>query len=295
MRLRYAALFLLVPCALFACGDDAATPDSGDGIPDSGFPRFDAGRDATLSPDASDAAPSDAAGDAVAQDAPRADGEGGSAITPPVADGTISPGEYGVHADGQNQQTSDVDAANRSTWYMTWDDVYLYVGITFANVTEGAVLYIDTDPPQTFDGGTNADGTRVGFGYDTVVANLPMRADFVAYLKSTYNDYRRADGAGGWSAQTVAQMTQVGSGSTREIVIPWTAIRTQGRPPSFAWAGYVVSNSSQYVYSEMPPDNPGGSVGDGGASASFTLTHVYRVDNATPGTGTKPFANKLVP
>jgi hypothetical protein len=276
---------------LAACGDDAPAP-SGDGIPDASYVRFDAGRDATLGSDASDSsAPSDAPEDRSSG----GDSEGGPVVTPPVADGTIAAGEYGVHVDGQNQQTSDVDAANRSTWYMTWDDVYLYVGITFANVTEGAVLYVDTNPPATFDGGTNAEGTRVGFGYDTVNPTLPMRADFVGYLKSTYNDYRRADGGGGWGAQTPAAMTQVGTGNTREMVIPWTAIRPQGRPPSFAWAGYVVSNSSQYVYSEMPPENPGGSVGDGGGPASMTLTHIYRVDNATPGTGTKPFANKLVP
>jgi hypothetical protein len=280
-----------LPALVLACGDDAVGPDSGDGVPDSGFPRPDAGRDATLPTDGSpgDGAPGDAPRDQASGDTSAPDADGGG-IVPPVADGVIGAGEYGVHTNGQNQQESDVDAAQRSTWTMTWDEVYLYVGVTFANVTEGVVLYIDTNPPAQFDGGTNGDGTRVGFGYDTVAVTVPMRADFVAYAKSTYNEYRRSDADGGWGAQTAATLTQVGTGTTRELVIPWTAIRPAGRPPSFAWAGYVVSNASQYVYSEMPPDNPGGSVG-----AAVTFTHLYRVDNATPGTGTKPFANKLMP
>ena len=35
----------------------------------------------------------------------------------PVIDGTISSNEYGVHTDGQNQQSTGTG----QNWYMTWD------------------------------------------------------------------------------------------------------------------------------------------------------------------------------
>src|SRR5918997_2453693 len=70
----------------------------------------------------------------------------------PAVDGTVAPAEYGNHADGQNAKSN-----GGTTWYMTWDDANLYVGITGANVTEGAVLSLERHPAR-FDSGTNADG-----------------------------------------------------------------------------------------------------------------------------------------
>jgi hypothetical protein len=162
--------------------------------------------------------------------------------------------------------------------------------VSSSNVSEGIVLYVDTNPVAQLDAGTNSDGTRLGFAYDTVAVTVPMRADFVAYSKSGYNECRHADGAGGWGTPTTGAITQAGTGTTREVRIPWTAVRGAGRPTSFDWTGYAVSNSSQYVYAEMPPTNPGGSVG-----AAVTFGHLYRVTDATPGIGTKPFSNDVTP
>ena len=108
-------------------------------------------------------------------------------------------------------------------------------------------------------------------------------------MKSAYNEVRTADGAGGWTSPSVGAVTQVGTGNIRELVIPWSLIRSAGRPTAFSWLGYATS-AGGYAYAEMPPSNPGGTIG---TSAAFT--HFYDVTDATPGTGTKPFANDVTP
>lgn len=226
--------------------------------------------------------------DAASIDAPS---EASSGPVPPVADGTISPGEYGVHTNGHNMATSDVDAASPTTWAMTWDSKNVYLAVAFAEVNEAIVFYLDTNPlAGSANSGSDADGSLAGYSYDgTRLSPLPMRADVVAYVKASYNEVRVADGAGSWGSPTVSASVQVGSGATREIVIPWTAIRPAGRPAGFGWLGYAAS-AGGYVYGEMPPVNPGGNVG-----LAAVFTHFYGVTDATPATGTKPFANVLTP
>src|SRR5579863_8676440 len=58
----------------------------------------------------------------------------------PSVDGVIQSGEYGNTANGTNQ----IGTSTSQTWYMTWDAMNLYVGITNANLSEGAVIYIGT-------------------------------------------------------------------------------------------------------------------------------------------------------
>jgi hypothetical protein len=278
-----------------ACAEGSRSEsDPGTLIPIDGGRRKDAGPDASHVGDDADVGPDLDAGD------PRRDADAGETVNdadangppaPPIADGTISPGEYGVHSNGHNMQTSDVDAASPSAWYMTWDASNVYVAISFADVTEGVVLYFDSNPiAGSPSGGSDADGSLVGYTYDgSGLSPLPFRADFVAYVKDTYNEVRIADGAGQWGAPVTSALTQVGGGNTREIVIPWTSIRPAGRPTAFSWLGYATS-ASGYVYAEMPPDNPSGSLGP---SAEFP--HFYAITDATPATGTPPFASDLSP
>jgi hypothetical protein len=243
--------------------------------------------------DAGATAPADAAAD-VEGDVPFTDAalESGSpaalpdAGPPPIVDGVIGPSEYGVHVDGQNQQTSGTPG---NVWYMTWSDATLYVGVTSANVAEGVILYLDHAPLTPSTSGTNADGSLVGLAYDNTGGTLPFRADFVAYVKSTYQEHRRADGANGWSAPVTAGLTVQGTGAVREIAIPWTAVRAGGRPAAFSWLGYATS-AGGYVYGQLPVGNPGGTIGLDAAFGVF-----YKVTDTTPGAGTKPFANKLMP
>ncbi len=197
----------------------------------------------------------------------------------PAVNGTIAAGEYGVHTDGQNQQTS-----GGATWFMTWDAANLYVGISGANVTEAAVLYLDKNPLAPINGGADVNGTLVGQSYDgTNFAALQFRADLVVYVKNTYREYRTADGANGWSGPTTGFGGLADNGSTvRELAIPWAAIG--GQPASFAWFGYVTSGGGS-VYGQVPTENAGGAIGGAARYGRY-----YTVSSTADGLSTAPFS-----
>lgn len=234
--------------------------------------------------DAAASADEDAAADADAVAVPDAAGPPDAgpdapSVPMPTVDGTLSPGEYGT-ADNQL-------AGATTTWLMTWDDDKLYVGVSGANVAEGVVLYLDTAPLAPSTSGSNADGSIAGTPYDgTRALALPFRADFVAYVKSTYQEHRAADGANGWGGPVTSGITVAGAGSTREIAIPWSTVRAGGRPSSFGWLAYATS-AGGYVYGQMPASNPGGNVGTSATFAAF-----YKVADATQ---RKPFAAIATP
>jgi hypothetical protein len=208
----------------------------------------------------------------------------------PNINGTIAAGEYGMHSEGENQQTS-----GGQTWYVTWDNNNLYFGITNANTNEAAVIYIDTNPIIPINGGGNADGTIVGQPYDgTNFAELPFRANVAMYVRGgtnpgTYREYRLSNGSGGWGPNTTGfgSFAETG-GNTREFSFPWSAVG--GRPASFAWFGYLTSNvissgNDGYVYGQVPTENAGGDIG-----TSARYSRYYIVNNTGNGTSTKPFA-----
>jgi glycosidase len=201
----------------------------------------------------------------------------------PTVNGTISPNEYGVHTDGQNQQSTGTG----QNWYMTWDNNNLYVGITNANLSEGAVIYIDRNPISPVNGGNNSNGNLVGFNYDnTNFSQLPFRADYVTYFKDGYREFRTANGSGGWSGQTAFSGSYAsGAGNVREIGIPWNDITGGGgRPASFLFFGYLTSPGG-FVYGQVPQDNSGAFIG-----TSATYSHYYTVTSTADGASTKPFS-----
>ena len=188
-------------------------------------------------------------------------------------EGNISPSnEYGA-----NNQLNNAGNTGQ-TWYMTWDATNLYVAVTNANLSEGAVLYI----------GPAANGTTTGFNYDGAsFSSLPFRAQFVTYFKDGYREYRRADGAGGWTGSTAFYGAYAaGGGNVREVAIPWSAITGAGMPASFVFFGYVTSNGG-YVYGQAPADNAGQFIG-----TSATYTQYFAVANTGNGTSTPPFSNE---
>ena len=240
-------------------------------------PASPEGHDDQVVVDAGSDATADSGGDA-SIDAGQDSGPGLPVVTPPIVDGTITAGEYGVHVDGQNQQASVVGNPASTTWYMTWTNADLYVGISAANLAEGVVLYVDAAATG------NVNGTTVGYAYDGTRPSLPIHADFVVYVKAGYEETRATDSANGWTAPVVNALTVSTAGTTREFRIPWTQIRAAGRPAAFAWLGYATS-SSGYVYGQLPAMNAGGSIGLSTPYGSF-----YGITDSTPGTGTKPFA-----
>ncbi|NBW28743.1 MAG: hypothetical protein EBR38_09290 [Flavobacteriaceae bacterium] len=203
-----------------------------------------------------------------------------STTTNPI-NGTIASNEYGTHTDGNNQQSSST-----GTWYMTSDASNLYVGISGANTTQGAILYLDKSPIVPVNGGTNSDGTLVGNNYDgSSFANLPFRADLVVYFKDGYQEYRTSNGSNGWSNATTSGMTYNSSGgNVREIAIPWSVIG--GRPTAYNWFGYVAYSGGG-AYASVPTENPG----SGGGliiGTSATWDRYYTVST----TSTMPFSRK---
>jgi len=203
---------------------------------------------------------------------------------PPTVNGTIGSNEYGDHTDRHNRLDS-----GGTNWYATWDDTNLYLAVENANIDEAAVVYLDTNPLENTDAGTqtNADGNLQAQLYDGTNGALPFRADFVVYFKNGYHEFRAADGTGAWSAPTsntltVATSVATGSG-IRELKIPWTTIRAAGRPTSLQLLGYVTSGSG-FVYAPFPTNNPSGNIG-----TSATFSHFFAVTNANPDRGTAPF------
>ena len=252
-----------------AASDAASDADAAN---DAGADATDAATDADAANDAPSDAPADAAGDA-----------SDAAFVPPTCDGVVASGEYGVHTDGQNQQTSGGQA-----WFATWDDTKLYLALTGANTAEGSIVYVSTSPNVGIDAGTNLDGTLVVFTYDAEkIASLPFHAMVASYVKASYDEVRNADGAGGWGNAIAGQLTVCTNGTTREYAIPWTMITGGARPASFAFVALATSGGG-FVYGQVPTDDPGGAIG-----TSATYSYYYLVANTTPVTGDKPFATKL--
>lgn len=195
-------------------------------------------------------------------------------------DGVISTSpsnEYGDHTNGGNQQQSGTPIT-----YMRWTDDKLYVGVSAANLAEGFVLYLDKNPQTPVNGGTNANGTNVGFNYDgTNFAELPFRADLVLYVKSGYREFRTADGSNGWTSATSSfgEYAENGGTSTREFSIPWSVIG--GKPSAFNWFGYITS-SGGYVYAQTPTENADAFIG-----TSARYGRYYTVSSTS---STKPFS-----
>jgi glycosidase len=197
----------------------------------------------------------------------------------PTIDGVISPNEYGVHANGQNQQTS-----GGQNWFMTWDNTNLYVAVTNANLAEAAVVAIDRNPVSPPNGGTNADGTLAALNYDsTAIGNYPFRADFRTYFKDGYRDYQTANGANGWNfgASGLGNYAS-GAGNVREFSIPWSTITVSGRPSSFLFTAYLSSGGG-FIYGQIPTGNAGG-------NSPGNWNRYFAVVNTNDTTATKPFS-----
>lgn len=194
--------------------------------------------------------------------------------TTATVDGTVNTNEYGT----QN---------NSGSWNITWDATNLYIGITTSNISEAFVFYIDKNPVNPANGGTNANGSLVGQAYDnTDLTSLPFRADAVLYVKNNYREYRLADGSNGWGSSTSGFGSYADNGSnTREVSIPWSAIG--GIPASFNFLGYITSPGG-FAYSPIPTGNPVGSFG-----TSATANNYYYVSTTANGVTTGPFATQL--
>jgi len=156
-----------------------------------------------------------------------------------AADGVIRTDEYGP-SNSYQYSTSD------GKWFMTWDNTNLYVAVSDSRYNSPTVIYLDLNPLNIVNGGTNADGTTAGFNnYDGTNGTLPFRGDAVIYFKGGYNEYRLSNGVNDWGPQTANSLaTDFGGGNVREIIIPWTSLGISGKPAAFNWLGYAINDKS---------------------------------------------------
>jgi hypothetical protein len=211
-------------------------------------------------------------------------------FTTATPNGVIAANEYGVHANGQNQQND-----GGTTYYMCWDANNLYVAFTGSNYNEAAVVYLDFNPVIPVNGGTNANGSVQGlYTYDRNHMMLPMRADFVLYFKNGYNEYRFDDGAGYWGGNTAFALATGNNGATNtcEIAIPWNTITGgAGMPAAFNWLTYKAYNygpGTNGIYSALPIGNP--NCGCNQDPSRLYPTRYYNILSTANGAATMPFS-----
>jgi hypothetical protein len=196
--------------------------------------------------------------------------------TTPTIDGSIGGSEYGSN----NSYTSGT-----RTWNITWDATNLYVGVSgHTNFGDAIVLYIDIDPQVPVNGGDNSNGAKSGTGYDGVTPTFPFRADFFAYVKDGYDDYKSDDGANGWGGSTTASLTKSfnDGNDVGEFAIPWAAITGSGIPTSFNFVALMTYTSGSF--SMVPSTIPNGTTPE--------YIRYFTVSNTGDGTSTAPFSQE---
>jgi hypothetical protein len=199
-------------------------------------------------------------------DAP-VDAKNGSVWSTPTCDGAVSSNEYG----GSNNQWL---TSGGQTWSMAWDATNLYIAVEGANLAEAIVVYV----------AINNSGLSSGQIYDgTRPSTLSFSANAVAYAKQNY-DETRIVANGAWGSANANTLKFCGSGTTREVVLPWSALGSNGIPSDFRWVGYATSPSG-WVYGQAPSTLPGGQIG---TSANFP--NDYYVASTNDGNGNYPFA-----
>lgn len=187
-------------------------------------------------------------------------------------DAAIGSGEYGVHTDGYNQQTTA-----GGTWYMAWDTANLYIAYVGPQLTSGktGVVYLNKDAASLNDYGPTY-GSFLGQTFNnTQILFTGQRADAVVYFGSRNKVLiSRADGSGGWTASqnvlsqvSFAEDTASSLYSVYEIAIPWYLLEyssppsgTVYNPTNLGHLEYVVTSAGS-VSAQVPTTNAGGSVG----------------------------------
>jgi len=276
METRFVRL-VFFPLLVVACGDDTLVGDAG---PEGGkdATTLDVAKDVTIDVvnDTTLDAPKDVTVQDVAADAPIADAtpdvvvdasadvDGGSQWNTPTCDGTVSASEYGG---SQNVTTS-----GSQNWYVTWDATNLYVGLDNATLTEANVVYV----------GFSGNGYQTAQVYDSTGGTLPFLADGVVYAKSGYQESRVASSSA-WGSAATSTVMFCSNGSTREEVIPWTALGATSIPSAFRFFAYATSGSG-FVYGQVPTSLPGGNVG-----TSANWNHDFFVASTNDGSGSFPF------
>jgi hypothetical protein len=150
------------------------------------------------------------------------------------------------------------------TWYLSWDNTNLYVGREGGNNGEPILIYIQAD----YSGAQYTDNSS-GQIYDNTKGFFPTTGDpnwgtnggvnFVAYIKSSYDEFRTYNGSS-WSGANTSltpQFTVQGSTHNMEVSIPWNSITNGNGAPNYFRIVFFHTNGSgggsgSYVYGASP-------------------------------------------
>jgi len=150
------------------------------------------------------------------------------------------------------------------TWYLSWDNTNLYVGREGGNNGEPVLIYIQAEYSSSSytDNSTGIlyDDTR-GFFPTTGSPNWGTGGgvNFVAYIKSSYDEFRTWNGTTWSSANTALTPYFATPGGTHnmEVSIPWNSITNGNGTPNYFRIVFFHTNGSgggsgSYVYGASP-------------------------------------------
>ncbi|MCR4417171.1 MAG: T9SS type A sorting domain-containing protein [Ignavibacteria bacterium] len=149
-------------------------------------------------------------------------------------------------------------------WYLSWDNNNLYIGREGGNNTEPVLIYIQAE----YSGSSYTDNSS-GISYDGTRGDFPTTGspnwgsgggvNFVAYIKSGYDEFRTWNGSTWSSANTSLnpQFTVQGSTNNMEVAIPWNSVTQGNGTPSYIRIVMFHTNgnnegSGAYVYGATP-------------------------------------------
>lgn len=168
-------------------------------------------------------------------------------------------------SNGSSWENDELLAGKSSVnWYLSWDNNNLYAGREGGNNSEPALIYIQAE----FTGSSYTDNSS-GTLYDNTRGLFPTTGspnwgssggvNFVAYIKSSYDEYRTWNGSSWSSASTdLTPAFGVHSGShNMEVSIPWNSITQGNGKPNYIRIVFFMTNGSgggsgSYVYGATP-------------------------------------------
>jgi Secretion system C-terminal sorting domain len=166
-------------------------------------------------------------------------------------DGNVTTSSSNGDNDNDWEPNEVMGATDGVTWYLSWDDVNLYIGRVGGNNAEPQLIYIQAE----YAGSTY---TATPTSYDAFTPNFTNMTgiNFALYTKSSYDEFRTYS-SGSWSAANTS--LTVNYSSNMEVSIPWNTITNgNGKPIHFRPVFYNTNGNSGslYAYGTSPTGNP---------------------------------------
>ena len=178
----------------------------------------------------------------------------------------------------------NVAVDENSTFYLSWDETYLHVGISTTDLDFSKVdpdrlnIGIDKDP-----GGSNGDATSSFAGYNFSTNNDDNhKLDYIVQYSNEFtNNSKLFDGVdGSFDSGTNKDYTNNINQKNVEIRVPWSDLSDR---PTTTW-GIILwtsNDDNNWVMSSFPNDNP-----TGNASTALNVVNYHQYSSA--GSGINP-------